>query len=325
LDKIEEKLDNKPLPKEKHKPFKQEKPIIKFPDLKSGTSLKVNKEKPFIDKIKDMLKDLVKTKQEQPSSSNTLSVTKIAESSENSSETESSSESESDENIRKVEKAFSALELNRIHKPKFSPTSFTKNWYPRPTPPDIQFEERNFQSQFAVSVDKLYEWNIDGLAEQQILDKLTHMNMVSSSYVMNHDLSQPEVVDLLVKGFTETLQSWWEKHLTDESRASIRSAVKTNEEGIPIFNEKIGLGDSDAVNTLFYTIVEHFIGTPSHLASRVHDQLSNLRCPTLSDFRWYKDVFLSRVMLRDDSNQPFWKEKFVNGLPHLFAHKIKKS
>jgi hypothetical protein len=54
------------------------------------------------------------------------------------------------------------------------------------------------KSQFAVSADKLYEWNIDGLAEQQILDKLTHMTMVSSSYVMNHDLSQPEVVDLLV-------------------------------------------------------------------------------------------------------------------------------
>jgi len=162
LDKIEDKLDNKPLPKEKHKPFKQEKPIVKFPDLKSGTSLKVNKEKPFIDKIEDMLKDLVKPKQEQPSSSNTLSVTKIAESSENSSETESSSESEPDENVRKVEKAFLALELNRIHKPKFSPISLTKNWYPRPTPPDIQFEERNFQSQFAVSADKLYEWKLTG-------------------------------------------------------------------------------------------------------------------------------------------------------------------
>jgi len=324
LDKIEEKLDNKPLPKEKHKPFKQEKPIIKFPKLKQGTSLKVNKNKPFVEKIEEMLKDLVKTKQEQPNSSNTMSVVKIPESSENSSETESSLESDSDENIKKIEKALSALELNRIHKPKFSPTSFTKNWYPKPTPPDIQFEERSFQSQFAVSPDKLYEWNIDGLAEQQLLDKLTHMTIVSSSYVMNHDLSQPEVVDLLVAGFTGTLQSWWEKHLTDESRASIWSAVKTNEEGIPIFNEKIGLWDSDAVNTLFYTIVEHFIGTPSHLASRVHDQLSNLRCPTLSDFRWYKDVFLSRVMLRDDSNQPFWKEKFINGLPHLFAHKIKE-
>jgi hypothetical protein len=29
-------------------------------------------------------------------------------------------------------------------------------------------------------------------------------------------------------------------------------------------------------------------------------------------------------MLRDDNNQPFWKEKFINGLPHLFALKIKQ-
>jgi CRISPR/Cas system CSM-associated protein Csm2 small subunit len=87
LDKIEEKIDNKLLPKEKHKPFKQEKPIIKFPELKSGTSLKVNKNKSSIEKIEEMLKDLVKTKQEQPSSSNTVSVAKIPESSENSSET----------------------------------------------------------------------------------------------------------------------------------------------------------------------------------------------------------------------------------------------
>jgi hypothetical protein len=95
-----------------------------------------------------------------------VSVANIPESSDNSSETESSLESDCDENIRKVKKkTLSALELNRIHKPKFPPTSLTKNWYPKPTPPDIQFEERNFQSQFAVSADKLYEWNIDGLAE----------------------------------------------------------------------------------------------------------------------------------------------------------------
>jgi hypothetical protein len=47
-----------------------------------------------------MLKDLVKTKQEQHNSSNTVSVANISEFYENSSETESSSESESDVNIR---------------------------------------------------------------------------------------------------------------------------------------------------------------------------------------------------------------------------------
>ena len=40
------------------------------------------------------------------------------------------------------------------------PMSFTK-----PTPLDMQFEERSFQTQFSVSTDKIYEWNIDGLSE----------------------------------------------------------------------------------------------------------------------------------------------------------------
>ena len=46
-----------------------------------------------------------------------------------------------------------------------NPMSFTKNWYSKPTPPDMQFEERSFQTQFSISADKLYEWNIDGLSE----------------------------------------------------------------------------------------------------------------------------------------------------------------
>ena len=37
------------------------------------------------------------------------------------------------------------------------PMSFTKNWYSRPTPPDMQFEERVFQTQFSVSVKKIFD------------------------------------------------------------------------------------------------------------------------------------------------------------------------
>ncbi|CAL8165373.1 unnamed protein product [Prunus armeniaca] len=150
-----------------------------------------------------------------------------------------------------------------------------------------------------------------------------HMSMVANSYITNHSFRQSEIVPLLVTGFTGTLRYWWDKHLTPESKNLIIHAVKLNEDGLPIFDEQIGQGIEDGVNTLIYTIIEHFIGTPSNTTARIHDQLSNLRCPKLSDFRWYKDVFISRVMLRDDSNQPFWKEKFVNGLPNLFAHKIR--
>ena len=42
------------------------------------------------------------------------------------------------------------------------------------------------------------------------------------------------------------------------------------------------------------------------------------------DYRWYQDVFTSRVMLRKDCHKPYWKEKFINGLPPIFAHKVKQ-
>ena len=39
----------------------------------------------------------------------------------------------------------------------FKPMPFTKSWYSKPTPLDIQFEERSFQTQFFVSADRIYE------------------------------------------------------------------------------------------------------------------------------------------------------------------------
>jgi hypothetical protein len=43
-------------------------------------------------------------------------------------------------------------------------TSVARNWYPKPTPPDIQFEERELGIRAAYTADALYEWNIDGLS-----------------------------------------------------------------------------------------------------------------------------------------------------------------
>ena len=80
----------------------------------------------------------------------------------------------------------------------------------------------------------------------------------------------------------------------------------------------------DGVNTLIYTILKHFVGTPSNISSRIFDYLNNLRCPTMSDYKWYQDVFLSKVMHRKDCFKPYWKEKFIDGLPPIFAHKVKQ-
>jgi hypothetical protein len=32
---------------------------------------------------------------------------------------------------------------------------------------------------------------------------------------------------------------------------------------------------------LIYTIIKHFVGTPSNITSRISDYLNNLRCPSM--------------------------------------------
>ena len=173
-----------------------------------------------------------------------------------------------------------------------------------------------------MSADKLYEWSIDGLSEQEVLNKLSHLSMVVNNYMTNHQLTHIEIIDLLVTGFFGKLKSWWEKHFTKESRDLLKILLRRMKKVTQSSMKELGWEFLMEL-ILVFTIIRHFIGIPSNITSRIHDQLSNLKCPTMSDFRWYEDVFTSRVILREDSNKPFWKEKFIDGLPNLFAHKIR--
>jgi hypothetical protein len=102
------------------------------------------------------------------------------------------------------------------------------------------------------------------------------MSMVANAYDTNQNLSQCEIVDLLATSFSGTLRSWWDKHLIEETRGGIRKAVKMGDDGFLIFNEKVGMGEPDCVNTLIYTIIKHFIGIPSNITARISDVLNNL-------------------------------------------------
>ena len=147
--------------------------------------------------------------------------------------------------------------------------------------------------------------------------------MVANNYV-NEGRSHTEVIELLALGFTGKLLQWWNNCLIEESKEDIKHAIQKDEEGLPIFDESRGKGVPDGVNTLIYTIMKHFIGKPSNITSRIYDQLSNLRCKNLGEYRWYEDVFTTRVMHRSDCNTPFWKEKFINGLPDCLVKRSKK-
>ena len=88
------------------------------------------------------------------------------------------------------------------------------------------------------------------------------------------------------------------------------------------FDERIGRGIPDGVNTLIYTVLKHFVGISSNISSQISDYLNNLRYPTM--YRWYQDVFIYRVILWKDCYKPYWKENFIDGLPPIFAHKVKQ-
>jgi hypothetical protein len=181
LDRIEEKIESskiieKPIPLAVKKDI--EKPLISLPEEIRGISLKTNSQK-NLEKIEEMLQELGLRKAAQmmpsvpeSSSSNITSninkacvinhdkgkiVLKDFDHSDNESEKSeesdySASDSSTDEDIKILEKNFGKIEtspkVQRIFKSR--PVNLTKNWYNKPTPPDLQYEERIFQNQFSI-------------------------------------------------------------------------------------------------------------------------------------------------------------------------------
>ena len=52
--------------------------------------------------------------------------------------------------------------------------------------------------------------------------------------------------------------------------------------------------------------------------------LNILKISTMIGYKWYQDVFVSREMLQQDCHKPCWKDRFIDGLPPIFAPKVKQ-
>jgi hypothetical protein len=131
--------------------------------------------------------------------------------------------------------------------------------------------------------------------------------MVATAYEAANDCPETVIIEILVAGYSGQLKGWWDNYLTDGEKQLILTAIKTDSGGIPIFNE--GASIADVVNTLIFTIAQHFIGDPSLIKDRYGELLSNLKC---------------RVYTMDDRHQPFWKEKFLAGLPTSLGDKVRE-
>lgn len=58
----------------------------------------------------------------------------------------------------------------------------TRNYYPRPSFTDVQFEERSSFVENNYSEESIIEWNIDGAFEQEVLDTIQNMTMAATVF-----------------------------------------------------------------------------------------------------------------------------------------------
>ena len=128
--------------------------------------------------------------------------------------------------------------------------------------------------------------------------------------------SDTNIAVALVIGFTGQLKSWWDNTFTPEERLAILNHKKRVRNAITGLEED----EDDCVQTLLHSITLHFLGNPKEEQVVSKTILINLRCPSLTDYRWYKDVFLTNVLKREDNTQDFWKERFIAGLPLSLIH-----
>ncbi|KAH0689011.1 hypothetical protein KY289_016369 [Solanum tuberosum] len=199
-----------------------------------------------------------------------------------------------------------------------------KNYHNKPSFPDLQYEENAFLSTSSHEGRSITEWNIDGLVEHQVYNKLHEMGVAITAYKLRGSADR-DAANMIIAGFTGMLKHWWDNYCTDEIKQLIINATATETvvkmEGT--VQSTSNVIKEDACATLLYHIAKHFIGEPKLFQDRSLQILSNLSCPNLDNFIHYRHAFLSKVMIRPDCNLDFWKERFISGLPPLFADKVR--
>src|SRR6516165_9129139 len=93
-------------------------------------------------------------------------------------------------------------QINKVYtKRKNWKNAPTRTYYPRPTPPDLLYEERPKFTSGMYSDDSIYEWNIDGKSEYEIMNLLQEIGMAATAFKA-HKATDHEAAKLVVSGFT---------------------------------------------------------------------------------------------------------------------------
>ena len=89
----------------------------------------------------------------------------------------------------------------------------------------------------------IYEWNIDGLSEHEIINVLRQMTLATIAYLTDND--DHNSAQLLISRFSGTLRSWWDNCLNDGEGKFLQT--NTNDEG-----------EQNAVHKIIYAITKNF-------------------------------------------------------------------
>ncbi|XP_070040372.1 uncharacterized protein [Nicotiana tomentosiformis] len=128
---------------------------------------------------------------------------------------------------------------------------------------------------------------------------------------------------MIVAGFTGQLRGRWDNYLSVDEREMVINA-KAIDEGLDNLGIALVANREDVVYSLILTILEHLNGRFTNQNETVRTLLNSLRCKTLSEFRYYKDTFMSSVMKLPENKFEHWKAKFIDGLPSLFVKRVRK-
>ncbi|XP_015159590.1 uncharacterized protein [Solanum tuberosum] len=128
---------------------------------------------------------------------------------------------------------------------------------------------------------------------------------------------------MIIADFTSQLRGWWDNYMTLEQKVVVINATSSSD-GVDNLGMALVANREEVVYALVLTILEHFNGRFTNQFETVRTLLNCLHCRTLGEFRWYKDTYLSRLMELPENKLNNWKANFIDGLPPLFAIRVKK-
>ena len=94
---------------------------------------------------------------------------------------------------------------------------------------DLLFEEHHKYNSKEYSGESIYEWNIDGRSEYEMLNLFQEMVMATMAYKGRGNNDQQSCI-LLVSGFTGALRYWWDNSLDAITQESIINHVEIKQQ-----------------------------------------------------------------------------------------------